>query len=129
MTAAKFASLSGDDAPALSFWEIRRRLGKDGRGEEAKAYSGARMVKYLGLLIADQGFPPPFPCHRRVGGFDQLVTRPCPQSVWPRDAVDAWLANFLTPASAAAIDVAAMRHAAGDMDSSAFGLQLVRKAA
>ena len=119
------SSLShADDAPAVSIWYIRQRLGKS--GTHGKAYSGARMARYLALLIDDHGFPPPFPCLRRVGGVDHLVELPCEQSSWPRDAVDQWFADYLLTNNANAIDAAAMREAAHDMDRAAFGLRLVR---
>jgi hypothetical protein len=110
-----------DDASegAVSIWTIRRLLGR-------QDYSGAHMATYLALLQRDHGFPPPFPFHRRRKGVDELITAPHERSTWPKAAVDQWIADFLPPANSNALDAAALRAAAGEMDQAAFGLKLVK---
>ncbi len=103
------------DPPTCNLQWICRNLGHDG-SDDAK-------IAYVRGLIADHGFPRPLP-HLAHGGkvsLDIHATR----SQWIRTAVEAWLADFLPPAGAAAIDAAAQRLAAADMDNAAMNLRLV----
>ena len=112
-------TLDGDaDQPSCSIWYIQMRLGR-------KDYGIGRMATYLNAMIADHGFPKPFP-HMRAGTLIDAVT---PQSRWQRAAVDNWLFDFLPPDAASAADAAARASAAAEMDVSASNLRLVRGAA
>ncbi len=105
-----------DDAPTVNLWFLRRELGCTG-------YQAQRMVKYVTALIAGHGFPPPLPRYRLRA--DQLVRTVTADSVWRRDAVEAWFADFLPPDAAAALDRADRAAAAADMDARAGHLRLV----
>lgn len=98
-----------------TIWQIRLMLG---RGD----YGDRRIVAYLTGLVADFGFPPPLP-HEKRGRVISGVTI---SSRWLRNAVDAWIDDFLPPDAAAAIDRAAQAAAADEMDGAAFGLKLIR---
>ena len=85
-------------------------------------YSAPRMVKWLGGLVADHGFPAPLPSLH--GG--RTIAAVHSGSLWLRDAVEAWLYDRLPPAGAAALDAAATRAAASDLDAAATTLRLVQ---
>ena len=103
------------DPPTCNLQWICNQLGHDG--------SEARQVAYVAGLIAEEGFPRPFPHLAHGGGLSRDIhpTR----SQWLRAGVEAWLADFLPPAGAAAIDAAAQRAAAAEMDDMAGKLRLV----
>lgn len=103
------------DPPTCNLQWICRHLGHDS--------SEAGQVAYIRGLIAEHGFPRPLPhlAHGSKVSLDIHATR----SQWIRVAVEAWLADFLPPAGAAALDAAAMRAAAEDMDDMAGKLRLV----
>ncbi|MED5545645.1 MAG: hypothetical protein VYD90_10365 [Pseudomonadota bacterium] len=102
------------DAATIGIIPIAQRLG---RGD----YKSRRLVRYMTALVREAGFPPPLPC--LVGQhLEHGVTM---KSQWQRDAVDAWLDNFLPPDNALACDQAAKTAAAAEMDQAAAGLRLV----
>lgn len=108
--------LAADDAPpTCNLQWICKRLGHDG--------TDASKVGYVGGLIMAFGFPKPLP-HLAHGGKVALGVHP-QRSQWLRVGVEAWLADYLPPAGAAALDAAAQRAAAADMDSAAMNLRLV----
>lgn len=99
------------DEPTCTLSYIRRRLGR-------LDFREGRMVKYLGLLIQDRGFPPPLP--DMIGS--RLVLTVTPRSRWLRPAVDAWLEDTLPPDNAGQVDHVARQAAAAAMDAAAFNL-------
>jgi hypothetical protein len=103
------------DPPTCNLTWICRQLGHDG-GE-------ASQIRYAEALIALHGFPHPLP-HLAHGGTVSRSIHPT-RSQWLRTGVEAWLADYLPPAGAAAIDAAAARDAAADMDNAALNLRLV----
>lgn len=105
-----------DAAPACSLWWIRQQLGQT-------AMSDRRFVAYAQGLVDREGFPPPFPSHVKGKGLVREVT---PKSQFRRDAVEAWLADFLPPAGDAALDAAALAAAAAEMDQAAGRLGQLR---
>lgn len=104
-----------DDAPSCTIWYIQLKLGR-------RDYSVARMCVYVDALIAQHGFPQPFPRVSR----GKLTTTVSAKSRWPRFAVDQWLADWLPPDAAAAAEAAARNRAAAEMDGRACHLQLVK---
>jgi len=103
------------DPPTCNLQWICHQLGHDG--------SDGAKITYVQGLIAQHGFPRPLP-HLAHGGkvsLDIHATR----SQWIRTAVEAWLADFLPPTATAALDAAAQRAAAADMDNAALHLRLV----
>lgn len=108
---ASLAHPSEVDEPTCTLWYIQNRLGRSDYGER-------RMVTYVTLLIREHDFPPPLPTLRRGILTRDVVAR----SRWIRTAVDAWLEDFLPPANAEALDKAARRAAADDMDEAARNL-------
>lgn len=103
----------GDDPTCNLHW-IARQLGCAGE-------SDAHKIRYVDQLIAHFGFPRPLP-HLAHGGRVATTIHPV-RSQWIRAGVEAWLADFLPPAGADAIDAAARRAAADEMDSAALGLK------
>lgn len=92
---------------------VIRRLGqeRDSRGRERTT---AYRTRYIQALIAKAGFPAPLPLMRG----DKLIDDVLPASRWPIVAVDRWFGDR-DPESAAQVDLAAERKAAGDMDARA----------
>jgi hypothetical protein len=105
------SSAEDADEPTCTLYYIRRRLGRPD-------FKEGRMVKYVGLLIAEKGFPPPLP--DMVG--KRLVEHVTVRSRWLRHAVDAWLEDTLPPDNAGQVDKVALQAAAADMDAAAFNL-------
>lgn len=103
------------DPPTCNLSWICRQLGHKG--------SDASKVAYVGGLIMAHGFPKPMP-HLAHGGFISVGIHPT-RSQWLRAGVEEWLADFLPPSGAAALDAAAARAAAADMDRNAMNLRLV----
>jgi hypothetical protein len=103
------------DPPTCNLQWICKQLGHDG--------SEASQVAYVRGLIDDHGFPRPFPHLAHGGGLSSDIH--AIRSQWLRAGVEAWLADFLPPAGAAALDAAAQRAAAEDMDRMAGNLRLV----
>lgn len=101
------------DPPTCNLQWICRQLGEAG--------SDAAKITYVRGLIDDHGFPRPLP-HLAHGGKISLDIHPI-RSQWIRVAVEAWLADFLPPTATAALDAAAQRAAAADMDNAALGLK------
>ena len=101
---------------SCSIWYIRERLAR-------RDYSVERMARYLNSLIADYGFPKPWPREKKGGGLTIEVSD---KSRWPRLAVDQWLEDWLPPDAAAAAEAAARARAAAEMDGRACHLQLVK---
>ena len=95
-------------APTRNIWQVARRLGVPGFGED-------RLARYLAQLIADHGFPRPLPapCKRRV------VAAVHANSQWVALAVDHWFDGFLPPDCHAALDARALDAAASQMDDAA----------
>ncbi|PNU05824.1 hypothetical protein [Novosphingobium guangzhouense] len=96
------------DAGTVSIHYIRRRLGRID-------FKDRRIVQYVTLLVRDKGFPPPLPDMVR-GHLVEDVTM---KSQWLRNAVDAWLNDFLPPDNAISVDNAAKDAAAHEMDQAA----------
>lgn len=95
-------------APTCSLMWVRRVLGHRRAGD-------ASLIRFVQLLIAEQGFPRPLPHYKQGGGLETGVTH---KSEWLRAAVEAWLEdNFLPPAAAAMLDRAAHDSAAAEMDA------------
>lgn len=107
--------LPGADADehSCTLWYIRRRLGR-------LDYGADRMVTLVTGLIGQHGFPPPLPYLRAK----ELVQDVSDKASWIRSAVDQWLFDFLPPEAGAALDAAARRQAADEMDARAANLQL-----
>lgn len=103
------------DPPTCNLSWICKQLGHEG--------SEASQVAYAQGLIATTGFPRPLP-HLAHGGRVSLDIHPT-RSQWIRAAVEAWLADWFPPAGAAALDAAAVRLAAEEMDAMACNLRLV----
>lgn len=103
------------DPPTCNLQWICRQLGHQG--------SDASKVAYVGGLIMARGFPQPLP-HLAHGGKIGIGIHP-QRSQWIRAGVEAWLADFLPPSAGAALDAAAQRAAAADMDKAALNLRLV----
>ena len=95
-----------------TLWWIRAELGRTD-------CSDARFVGYVQDLVDSCGFPPPFPSKLKGQDLTRAVTV---RSMFRRDAVQAWLDDFLPPDCAARLDDAAHRAAAADLDARAFGL-------
>ena len=111
----RVARIDGDpDAPTCTIHFVRNALGRSDYGD-------AKMVSYVEKLISDYGFPPPLPSMK---GKD-ITGDVTPGSRWFRDGVLAWLADFLPPDSAAAVDRHAQAAAAEEMDAAAGNLRLV----
>lgn len=100
---------SADADPACTLWHVGRALGCTGASDGA-------LVAYVQELVDGCGFPPPFPSRIKGKGLTRAVTR---HSTFRRDAVDAWLGDFLPPACASALDAAALAQAAAEMDHAA----------
>lgn len=100
------------EEPTVSLHWICRQLGFSGSHEARK--------RYVSGLIQAEGFPHPLP-HLAHGGRVSRAIHPA-RSQWLRAGVDAWLADFLPPAGHAALDAAAERAAAADMDGAALRL-------
>lgn len=118
-----------DDKPTVSIWWIKRAMCPARFGD-------TRLVSYVSLLIEQQGFPRPLPClvtGRRKPGCSARADRPMDSlthevtmnSRWQREAVEAWLEDFLPPDNAAAVNAQRERAAANDMDMAATGLRLL----
>lgn len=103
------------DPPTCNLQWICRQLGEAG--------SDAAKITYVRGLIDEHGFPRPLP-HLAHGGKVSLDIHAI-RSQWIRAGVEAWIADFLPPAGAAALDAAAQRAAAADMDNAALHLRLV----
>lgn len=103
-----------DEEPTIGFHWVKRRFGA--------RCSDARFVEFLTNLIAECGFPKPLPHPRHGGGIERGVTD---KSCWIRAAVFEWMADFLPPAIAQALDARAQEDAADEMDEAAARLQLV----
>ena len=101
--------------PTCTISYIRTALGRHKYGER-------RMCTYLRALIAGHGFPRPLPTlHRGQVTLDVVA-----DSRWQRAAVDSWIADFLPPDAAAALDREAQRLAAAALDQAATGLGNLR---
>jgi len=100
------------DEPTCTLLWLRRQLGR-------QDLTPGRFVRMVEALIANSGFPPPLPSFSQSKG---LVLEVNQRSCWIRVAVEAWLQDFLPPANACAIDAAAMREAASDLDAAAANL-------
>ena len=103
------------DQSTVGIWYIRRRLGR-------KDYKDRRIVRYVSLLVAEKGFPPPLPCLKGNTLVDEVTT----SSEWLRPAVDAWLDDFLPPDNQMSLDRVAQAEAAAEMDRAAASLGNLR---
>lgn len=101
------------DPPTCNLQWICKQLGHDG--------TDASKVAYIGGLIMAFDFPKPLP-HLAHGGFISPGIH-ATRSQWVRAGVEAWLADYLPPAGAVALDAAAQRAAAADMDNAALCLK------
>lgn len=99
------------DQSTVGILYIRQRLGR-------QDFKNRRIIQYVTLLVRDKGFPPPLP--NLVGG--RLTEDVTIKSQWFRNAVDAWLNDFLPPDNAISVDKAAQQAAAHEMDQAAANL-------
>ena len=104
-----FAAESGS---TCTIWWIRQALGRTD-------CSDARFVAYAQELVDGCGFPPPFPSKLKGQPLTRAVTA---HSSFRRDAVQAWLDDYLPPACAARLDGEAMHAAAAALDARAANL-------
>jgi hypothetical protein len=105
-------ALADADGDTCTIWYIARRLGRRGLGWR-------KLANYVTLLIDQEGFPRPFPRYNQARR--RLLHDVGMDSIWPRSAVDGWLANFLPPDDPGAADAARV------MDERASrGLRLVK---
>ncbi|MFN3991213.1 MAG: hypothetical protein ACK4IS_13255 [Erythrobacter sp.] len=81
-----------------SLHDICHRLAHSG-GDQAR-------ITYLRSLIADYGFPQPYPTFVKGKGAVREIRT---SSRWPREAVDAWFIHFDPPATLAADELARQR--------------------
>lgn len=102
---------AGADQATVGILYIRQRLGR-------QDFKNRRIIQYVTLLMRDKGFPPPLPS--MVGG--RLTDDVTIKSQWFRNAVDAWLGDFLPPDNAASVDKVAQQAAAHEMDQAAASL-------
>ncbi|MBT0667008.1 hypothetical protein HT136_01330 [Novosphingobium profundi] len=102
------------EASTIGIYAIAKALGRSD-------YKARRLVSYVSALVREASFPPPLP----VLVAQRLEHGVTLKSQWQRDAVDAWLDNFLPPDNALAVDQAAKNAAAAEMDQAAMGLRLV----
>ena len=114
----EFSPQPDDADPTVGMSWLKRQLGRTD-------YRATRFVRYVELLIDQQGFPPPLPTLRTSRG-GQLIDGVVPESKWRRAAVLAWLEDFLPPANAGQLAAAEARTAATDMDAAAAGLRLLQ---
>lgn len=99
-------------APTCTIFWIKRVLGH--------RRSDKSLVRFVALLIAEQGFPQPIPHLKHGGGLETGVAL---KSEWLRAAVESWLEdNFLPPSAAAMLDRAGADEAAAAMDAAAASL-------
>jgi len=80
------------------------------------------LVRYVAALVADSGFPEPFPLFVKGQGNTREVRL---GSRWNVRAVDAWFDGQLPPDLACAISQQDMARAADTMDQRAANLRLV----
>lgn len=103
------------NAPTITLNQVGARLG-------VRPFGTARLVKYVGQLVRDHGFPRalPAPCKGKV------VEGVHANSQWVRAAVDHWFDGFIPAEAHAAMDEAALAEAAHEMDARAANLRIVR---
>lgn len=100
-------------APTCSILWIKRVLGHRRSGD-------ATLIRFVNLLIEEQGFPRPLPHYKHGGGLETGVAM---KSEWLRAAVESWLEdNFLPPSAAAMLERADEAEAAAAMDAAACNL-------
>lgn len=105
-------------APATySLHDICRRLGARGGEETKKAY--------IRSLIADYGFPSPYPTPVKGRGATRTIRT---TSQWAREPVDAWFHDYHPPKTHAAIERTAADEAAARLDARADNVTLLRSA-
>lgn len=131
MSARRSHEPDDDGAATVSIYWLRRELGR-------QDYGNTRLVAYVGLLIEQTGFPPPLPLlkvGRRPRGAkvapavaDVLLAKVTLDSRWRRQAVEAWLTDFLPPGNTAQVETQARTAAAQQMDQAAARLRLVGSA-
>lgn len=106
------AHLDEDGDQTCTFQWIKSRMGCAGSDGPSDPY----FATFLANLIEQDGFPKPLPHAKHGGGIERGVTW---RSKWLRAGVLQWLAGYLPPDAAAAIDADALRSAADDMDQAA----------
>lgn len=99
-----------DGEASCTVWWVRAALGRTD-------YSDPRFVAYLQMLVDQCAFPPPFPS--TVKGKPGLIRAVTPHSSFRRDAVEAWLDQYLPPDCAARLDAQALAQAAAALDANA----------
>ena len=104
------------EAPTCSVWQVRLLLGRTDMSDGC-------LILYVQGLVDELGFPPPFPSKLKGQPLTTRVTR---HSSFRRDAVAAWIDDFLPPACAASLDAQAMQDAASAMDHAAHQLGNLR---
>lgn len=87
MLAPSRDDLRADQQGGVSLWYIANRAGCSNR-------SGAWIVNYVRLLIANDHFPPPLPYYGLNARKRQGLGL---HSRWNRVAVDAWFDGFIPP--------------------------------
>lgn len=113
MSLHQFPLLSADHTgPSVGIWQVRQILGRTDHSDKV-------FIAYVQALVAECGFPRPFPSALKGKRLTSAVTR---HSSFRRDAVEAWAADYLPPACAAALDAAGLEQAAQAMDAAAHSL-------
>lgn len=97
---------------SCSLWWVRAALGRSD-------FSDPRFIAYMQVLVDQYRFPPPFPSQPKGRQLTRSVTA---HSSFRRDAVEAWLDQYLPSDCAARLDAAAMQAAAAALDANAAGL-------
>lgn len=104
-----------DQEPACTLHWIGTILGHDG--------SSTDLEDYVTTLIAEEGFPAPFPHRKHGGGLTRDVHYK--RSRWLKAAVIDWICDQLPPGTGEAIDDKKRSDAAQEMDARASNLHLV----
>ncbi|NYT42298.1 hypothetical protein HZY97_16115 [Sphingomonas sp. R-74633] len=95
-------------APTVGLNYIMAELGKED-------HSDRWQLRFINLLIGEQGFPAPLPNMRGAALIDAVTTH----SRWQRQAVDQWFHDRLPPEAAQAEEAGRQLAANDDMDEAA----------
>jgi hypothetical protein len=104
--------LPAEKGAGVSLWYVAMRLGLTGR-------SAQWLLNHIRQLVANHGFPPPFPHFMLDGRKRDGITL---ASRWLREAADAWFDGFLPPALAEAAEAARLARDAETLDQRAKAL-------
>jgi len=117
MTAYTARAIADHDVyPTCTLWHIARQMG-------VHHFSAQKLVRYVAMLVAGHNFPPPLPALNQQRA--KLITDVCPQSIWRRAAVQAWLDDLLPAAASDTLERQARAAAAADMDAAASNLRCI----